>query len=123
VRSDTTPVAALDGSVLGERRRRRGREPAEGEPAGRAHGRRRDHLSDDDRGDRLREAPPGGDCDRREPERHRERKEERANVVAATQDERRAGERLGRLSQRQQRGDQERHDEPVRAEERFGSRG
>jgi hypothetical protein len=125
--SATTPVATLD-CITNERspdarRRSKSREPTDsagtrsnpqqGQRSWRALARRPSPRS-------SREPVASPDGDRPEPQRHREKEEERADVVAA-KDERNAADVLRRLHERQRGGDQHRCLETGVTEERAGS--
>ena len=87
--------------VLVEPHRRGGGEAAERGERDRGEQRRRDRLRDDDADHRLRDAEVRADGEARHPQPHRRGEQPGADVVALTEDERRAGDALGALKQRQ----------------------
>jgi hypothetical protein len=93
---------------------------AERDPPGCADGSRGDDLGEHDGRDRLGDAPARSDRDGREAKRHRDGEKERANVVAAAQDQRGAGQAFRRLCEWKQRSEQQRRRKPARVEERLG---
>jgi hypothetical protein len=101
---------------------RGGREAPERDPPGGADGHGRDDLRDHDRDHRLRQSVLRADRDRRQPQPHRDGKEDRAHVISPVEHECGRRQALGRLGEREQRGDEQGPGEPVRAEQGVGER-
>jgi hypothetical protein len=113
-----TAVATLDCATNDKRLRRSA--PSGTAAARHADRRRRGDLRGDDGGDRGRETVRRAGRDRREAQGHRDEEEERADVVAAAQDERDAADVLRALREREERGDQQRRRQPALVQERVG---
>ena len=75
----------------------------------------RDDLRDHHPEHGARQAVEGADADAREPQAHRDREERAADVVPAAQDDRSAGDALGRLEQRDGRREEHRDEHVVHA--------
>ena len=96
------------------------RKPPVRDETGDADGRGRDRLRGNDCRDRPGETVRRSCRDRGEPQRHRHEQEERAHVVAPTQDDRHPADVLEALHERKQRADEKRRLEVALVQQRVG---